>query len=267
MVASQKTVNYTPTEMMVKAAADQMEDNTMVFVGVGATLLAILLAQKTRCPHIISLYEGGILRSTPVPDMPFLIDDPVEYCGADYCADMTAAMGFMYRGEVDVAFLSGSQIDKYGNVNSTFIGTNYEAREGIMRMGSGGANDGASFCRRVIVVMPQQKRKFAKRVDYITSPGYIDGPGAREKAGLSPGTGPYCCISTMGVFKYDELSKEMYLEAYFPGYSPEDVKRETSWDLKISPKVYEYPPPSAEELKIMRELDPAALWRGVLPSK
>ena len=252
--------DFTDTEMMIKVAADQLEDGSKTFVGVGLPVLAANLAGRTHAPNLITLYEGGIYRRTPSEAVAFTIDDPVLCSGADYTADIYTVMGAQNRGEIDYSFLGGAQVDKYGNLNSTCIGSFEDPDERIYVTGSGGANDMGSTMNNGIIIMPHSPRKLVEDVDFVTTPGYLDGPGAREEAGLSDG-GPHCIITTKGLLYFDEDTKEAYLQAYYPGESVEEIKQETGWDLKVADDVYEMEEPSEHELKLLREeIDPEGLY-------
>ena len=251
--------DYTVAEMMMVSAAHELKDGETIIVGTGLPLLASLLAKKTFAPNIRMIYEAGIIDAKPAR-LPFSIMDPcLAYGSAMIVHGLSETFSlFLQAGYVDVGFIGGAQVDKYGNVNSTVIGEYYNP---IRRLpGSGGANDIASFCKRTLIIMPHEKRRFVERVDYITSPGYLDGsPNAREKAGLRGG-GPTAVVSTMGVLRFDNNTKEMYLDAYYPGITVEQIKANTGWDLKISPNVHEAKTPTEEEIEILRKLDPKGMF-------
>jgi glutaconate CoA-transferase subunit B len=174
---------------------------------------------------------------------------------------MLATMAALQRGEVDVAFIGGAQIDKYGNINSSGAGDWSKKESFTYFAGSGGANDMATSGKRVLAIMPQDKKKFVEKCEYITTPGFLGGPGEREALGMIGG-GPDCVVSTMGVYRFDETTKEMYLVEYFPGQSVDKIKANVAWDLKISPHVVETTPPTADEVKILRTLDPTGFYLG-----
>jgi len=159
-----------------------------------------------------------------------------------------------------VGFLSGSQVDKYGNINTTVIGDYHNPKSRLP--GSGGANPIGSLAKRVIIIALHDSRRLAERVDFITTPGYIDGPGARERWGLPAGTGPSAIITNKAILRFDPESKEAYLASYHPGSSVEEVVRLTPWKLKVADDVHETEPPRREELRVLREiLDPARVIR------
>jgi glutaconate CoA-transferase subunit B len=156
---------------------------------------------------------------------------------------------------VDVGFLSGSQVDKYGNINTTAIGDYHNPKSRLP--GSGGANPIGSLAKRVIIIALHDTRRLAERVDFITTPGYIDGAGARERWGLPAGTGPEVIITNKAVLRFDKATGEAYLATYHPDTSVDEVRKNTPWDLKVADDVHETEPPTAEELHVLRDiLDP-----------
>ena len=253
--------DYKLTELMTIRCAKEIKDGEVVFVGVGLPLVVAAYAFATGAPNMIMLTEGGAIRATAPQALAITVDDPAAFVGGDATFGMLATMASLQRGEVDVAFIGGAQIDKYGNINSTGVG-NWAKKETFTYFaGSGGANDMATSGKRVLAIMPQDKKKFVEKVDYITTPGYLGGPGEREKLGMQGG-GPDCVVSTMGVYKFDPITKEMYLAEYFPGQSVGKIKDACAWELKVSPNVIETPTPTADELKILRALDPTGFYLG-----
>jgi glutaconate CoA-transferase subunit B len=163
----------------------------------------------------------------------------------------------LQRGFIDVGFLGGAQVDKYGNINSTVIGD--YAKPKVRLPGSGGGCEIAAFSKRIIIITPHEKRRMVEKVDFNTSPGFLDGGAARDKFGFEGG--PSAVITTMGVLRFDERTKEMYLSSYHPGLTVDQVKENTGWELKISPNVKATEPPTMEEVKILREhLDPQGIF-------
>jgi glutaconate CoA-transferase subunit B len=174
---------------------------------------------------------------------------------------LTEVFGLLMQpGYVDVGYIGGAQIDKFGNLNTTVIG---DYRNPKVRLpGSGGANDIGSLAKRTIIMMKQDRLKFVQKLDYVTTPGYIDGPGGRERAGLPRG-GPACVISDMGVYRFDPQTKEMFLESYHPGLAVEETRKNTSWDLAVSPHVRVTKPPTKRELQVLRtKCDPEGIFLG-----
>ncbi len=253
--------NYKLTELMVVRCAKEIADGEVVFVGVGLPLVVAAFAFATHAPNMIMFTEGGAIRATPPRALAITIDDPAAFVEGDATFGMLATMASLQRGEVDVAFIGGAQIDKFGNINSTGVGDWGKKESFVYFAGSGGANDMATSGKRTLAIIPQDITKFVEKVDYCTTPGYLGGPGEREKCGMI-GKGPDCVVSTMGVYRFDESTKEMYLAEYFPGQSVEKVKAACSWDLKVSPNVIECASPTDDELKILRNIDPSGFYLG-----
>jgi len=259
MAIETQTRVYTPAETMVTAAAGEIREGEVVFVGMRLPLLGFLLAKSTHAPHSIGVYELGILRNTPAPEPVLTMGDLPNLFRAQWLADTLDVMGLLQRGQVDVGFIGGAQVDRFGNLNTSYIG-GVEPGEIETRLpGSGGACDLASLARRHIILMAHEKRRFVPRVDYITSPGYGDGPGWRERVGLAGG-GPSAVITTLGVFRFDPDTREMLLASYHPGQSVESLKAATGWDLRVAADIGPTPTPTAEELAIVRDCDPAGFW-------
>ncbi len=242
-------------ELMICAAAHQLEDNKIAVIGVGMPLAAAMLAQRTTAPNLVIMFEAG--SSAPILEkLPLSVGGSYTMTHAILHSSMFEIMEAAQRGIVDYTFLGGAQIDMYGNLNSTAIGEDY-LHPKVRLPGSGGANDFASLAWRTLSIVPHDRRKFVRRVDFITSPGYIDGPGARETAGLPPGTGPYKVISTLAVMGFDAYSKRMMVETLHPGVSREEVVENTGFELLFADSVCCTPEPTDEELQILRhEVDP-----------
>ena len=253
--------NYKLTELMVVRCAKEIKDGEVVFAGVGLPLVVVSFAMATHAPNMILFTEGGSIRATAPPGLAITVDDPALFANGDATFGMLATMAALQRGEVDVAFIGGAQIDRYGNINSTGVG-DLSVPEGFTYFaGSGGANDMATSSKRVLAIMPQDPNKFVEKVDHLTTPGFLDGPGARERLGMIGG-GPAVVVSTMGVYRFDEVTKEMYLAERFPGRSVEAVRANCSFDLKVAPDVKETEPPTQEELTILRNIDPTGFYLG-----
>jgi glutaconate CoA-transferase subunit B len=256
-----KTVEYTLQELLVVAAAREINDNEVVFVGVGIPCLGAIVAKLTHAPNAILTVESGCIGPMPYRLMLGIGDNS---CGenAICITSLWRAFSDQQRGYFDLGMLGGAQVDKYGNLNSTAIfGGGSYARPKTRLPGSGGANDIAISAKRTMLMMNQQKRRFLDKVDFVTSPGYLDGPGSREKYGY-PGNGPSVIISNMAIFRFDETTKEAYLDSVHPGLTMEDVKKEVSWDLKVSPNVTTTKPPTKEEVGIIRILDSQKIYTG-----
>ncbi len=246
--------DYNTMEMMICAAARNLEDGKSVAVGTGAPCAASMLAQKAYAPNLVIIFEAGGVAPL-LPTMPISVGDSRTFHKAVMASGMCDVMETIQRGMVDYCFLGGAQIDMYGNLNSTVIG-DWE-RPRVRFPGSGGANDFGSLAWRIMVITPQDARRFVERVDFITTPGYLDGPGARERAGLPAGTGPFKVITDMAVMGFDPESKRMRVESIHRGYTFHDVQERTGFELLRAPEVVETPEPTADELRILREeVDP-----------
>jgi glutaconate CoA-transferase subunit B len=256
----ERETEYTSFEAMVVMAAREIKDGELVLAGIGLPVLATNVAQKTHAVHAALIFEAGGFQKGGCTVLPLTVDDFGTFVFADATQNMCSIMGALGRGEVDVTFIGGAQVDKYGNVNSTGFGDFSQPHTVKLMPGSGGANPMASLGKRTLIVMPQEKRKFVEKVTYITSPGWLWGPGARESVGLPPDVGPSAIISNMGIFKFDETTREAYLEAVLPGVTVEDVKANTEWKLKVSPEIKKVDPPTERELKALREIDKARLY-------
>jgi glutaconate CoA-transferase subunit B len=251
--------DYTPAELMVVAAAREIGDGEVVFVGMRLPLLAFCVAKRTHAPGAIGLFEAGVIRDTASPELLYTMCDPPNIASAAACVPMATVMSLLQRGDVDLGFIGGAEIDEHGNLNTTMIGPT--DAPSVRLPGSGGAADIACLAKRTIVIMPHERRRLRQRVDYVTSPGYGDGPGWRARMGL-PGGGPAALITTLGVFGFDAESGTATLLSYHPGVRLDDIQRETEWPLRVASDVHPTPPPTAEELAIIRGYDPTGFWTG-----
>jgi glutaconate CoA-transferase subunit B len=247
---------YSLGELMVAAAAREIRDGEWVFVGMRLPLLAFLVAKRVHAPRAVGLYENGVIREEPAPEMLFTMADPANQRGATLCGQMTDVMSLLQQGRVAVGFLGAAEVDRHGNLNST-----WGSRDGrdIRLPGSGGAGDIACLARRTVALMAHQPHRLVERVRYVTSPGYGDGAGWRERVGLRASSGPSAILTTLGVLRFDKTC-EAYLASVHPGVTAEEVKRNTGWNLRVAADVAETPAPSAAELAVIRELDPKGFW-------
>src|SRR5215813_12624556 len=223
---------YNAMELMICCASRVLEDGRTVAVGTGVPCAAAMLAQRTGAPNLVILFEAGGV-APQLPTMPISVGDSRTFYRGVMATSMADIMETCQRGMIDYTFLGGAQIDAYGNLNSTLIGGDY-ARPKVRLPGSGGANDLASLCRRILVVTNHDRRRFVEKLDFVTTPGYLTGPGAREAAGLPPGTGPYRVITDLAVLGYDEETKRMQILSLHPGVSLEQVKKATSFTLEVA---------------------------------
>jgi glutaconate CoA-transferase subunit B len=259
MKKGNNTGNYNLSQLMVTAAAREIADEEVVFVGMRLPLLGFLLAKSTHAPGAIGVYELGIVRDSAAPEPLMTMGDLPNLCRAQWLADTADAMGLLQQGAVDLSFIGGAQVDRYGNLNTSYIG-GVEAVETRLP-GSGGACDLACLAKRHIIVMPHEKRRFVPRVDYITSPGYGDGGDWRRKTGLPRG-GPATVITTLGLLRFEADSKEMVLVAVHPGVTVDTVIENTGWPLIIDKDLSTTPAPTEAELDILARFDPDGFWTG-----
>lgn len=248
-------MTYNAMELMICCAARALEDRQTVAVGTGAPCAAAMLAQRTASPNLVIFFEAGGV-APRLPTMPISVGDSRTFHQAAMATSMADVMETCQRGMMDYTFLGGAQIDRFGNLNSTHIGGSY-AKPKVRLPGSGGANDLASLCWRILVVTNHDPRRFVDRLDFLTTPGYLTGPGAREAAGLPPGTGPYRVITDLAVMGYHDESKEMEVLSLHPGVSLEKVQASTGFTLRAQKDLPVTTPPSDLELAILRdEVDP-----------
>ena len=251
------TAGYTDRELMVIAAGREIRDGEVVFVGMRLPLVAFAFAKRTHASGAIGFFENGIVRDRPATETLMTMSDPPNVAGALWCTGTIDVMGLLQQGLVDLGFLGAAEIDRHGNLNSSYIG---DWRRPTVRLpGSGGGADIASLAKRFVVIMPQERNRFRERVHYITSPGFGDGPGWRRRVGL-PGGGPSAVITTLGVFRFDARTREMLLASYHPGQSVESVRAATGWDLRVGADVRETAAPTPDELGIVRDCDPGGFW-------
>ena len=218
------TADYNATELMICVAARLLANGATVAVGTGRACAAAMLAQKTHAPDLMVAFEAGGL-APMLPTMPISVGDSRTSHRAMMATSMVDIMDACQRGMIDYTFLGGAQIDAFGNLNSTVIGD--PRRPKVRFPGSGGANDFASFCWKTLVLTQHDRRRFVAKLDFLTSPGYLTGPGAREAAGLPAGTGPYKVITDLAVMGFHEATKRMQVESLHPGVSLAQVQDNT----------------------------------------
>jgi glutaconate CoA-transferase subunit B len=246
---------YNPMELMICCAARLLEDGKTVAVGTGAPCAAAMLAQRTCSPRLVIVFEAGGV-APQLPTMPISVGDSRTFYRAAMATSMADVMETCQRGLIDYTFLGGAQIDAHGNLNSTVIGPDY-ARPKVRLPGSGGANDLASLCWRILVVTSHDRRRFVEKLDFLTTPGYLTGPGAREAAGLPPGTGPYRVITDLAVMGFRDDTRRMEVLSLHPGVTLDQVRAATGFALHAREPLGVTEPPSALELEILRdEVDP-----------
>jgi glutaconate CoA-transferase, subunit B len=242
--------SYNPSELLICTAARLMTDNSIAFIGTGIPMLAASLAQRMHAPNLIAIFEFGGTGAI-LEDLPLAVGGQCTFHRALSASGILDVIESAQRGFVEYGFLGGAQIDPYGNLNSTVIGDH--ARPKVRLPGSGGANDVGSSCWKTIAIMRHDKRRFLDKVDFITTPGYLGGPGEREKAGLARGSGPYRVVTNLAVLGYDPDCLRMVLLATQPKVTVQEVIDNTGFELLIAPRLEQNPPPTEEELRLLRE--------------
>jgi len=250
-------LTYSSAELMIINAARLLRDGDVVFVGVGQPNLACNLAKRTHAPNLVMIYEAGVIGAEPAR-LPLSIGDPTLVSGALSVVSMYDIFAnYLQRGNVDVGFMGGAQIDKYGNINATVIGD--YAQPKVRLPGSGGSQEIAAWANRCYIMTPHQKRRFPEKVDFMTSAGYLTGRKAREATGVRGG-GMLAVVTDIGIMEPDE-NGEMMLTALHPGKTVDDAKENTGWDLKVASELRTTETVTEKELKILREdLDPDGLY-------
>ncbi|MGD9868332.1 MAG: CoA-transferase subunit beta [Hyphomicrobiales bacterium] len=249
--------SYTASELLAVMSGRLLKDGQIVFAGVGIPLLAATLAQRVHAPRLTILFEGGVVGPFVVPgELPPSTNEQRCTRRANMVLPITDVLLLLQRGYVDVGFMGGAQIDRYGNLNSSFIGD--PDNPAIRLPGTGGGNDISSLTQ-MIVAMKHEKRRFVEKVDFITSPGFIEGGSSREDSGLIAG-GMYRVVTDLGIFGFDPKTRAMRAEALHPGVDPDEVRDKTGFDIEISGNVDRTPAPQGEELAVLRNLDPDRLY-------
>jgi glutaconate CoA-transferase subunit B len=249
---------YAPNELMVAEAARQLGDGEVVFVGIGLPNLACNLARRLHAPKLVLIYESGAVGAEP-ERVPVSIGDPALVTGAvSVCSMFDVFYNYLQGGRIDVGFLQGAQIDRHGNLNTTVIGD--YAHPQVRLPGSGGACEIAIHAKKVFVIAPQGKRSFPAELDFLTSPGHRPRGGDRARLGM-PGAGPVRVITQLACYGFED--GEMILETLHPGVSLDEVRAHLGWEPRLARELGTTAPPSADELRLLRdELDPRGLYLG-----
>jgi glutaconate CoA-transferase subunit B len=250
-------MDYSPAELMTVTAAHLLRDGDVVFVGVGLPNLACNLARITHAPNLTMIYEAGVIGAQPAR-LPLSIGDPTLVTGAASICSMYEIFAlYLQRGLIDVGFLGGAQIDRFGNVNATVIGD--YARPKVRLPGSGGSVEIAAWANRTYYISPHQKRRFPAKCDFVTGAGYLSGRAERQAAGVR-GSGPQAVVTDIGIMEPDETG-ELVLTALHPGRTADEAQANTGWALRAAEELRRTQPPAAEELRLLREtLDPQGIY-------
>jgi glutaconate CoA-transferase subunit B len=241
---------YNPAELLICSASRLMPDKTTAFIGTGIPMVAASLAQKLHAPDLVTVFEFGGTGAELDP-LPTAVGGRRTFHRAVAASGICDIIEAAQRGFIEYGFLGGAQIDPYGNLNSTVIG-DYEKPK-VRLPGSGGGNDVGSHCWKTIAIMLHDKLRFVERVDFMTTPGYLTGPGAREAAGLPAGTGPFRVVTSLAILGYHPDSKRMMLLATQPEITVEQVVENTGFELVLPEEIGQNPPPGEEELRALRE--------------
>jgi glutaconate CoA-transferase subunit B len=249
---------YTDQELMVAVASREIRDGDLVFVGMRLPILAYAVARNAHAPSARGLFEVGLMRDQPSIGFLGTMGDPPNVAGALWATRMSNVMALMAQGLVDLGFIGGAEVDRFGNLNTSYVGD--PAHPTVKLPGSGGGADIAILSRRWVTLMAHEKRRLVERVSFVTSPGHGDGtPGWRERNHLTGG-GPVAVITTLCVLRFPEGGGEAYLASVHPGHDVEEVRANTGWDLKVADDVRETSAPTAAELAAIRRFDPEGFW-------
>ena len=250
--------SYTDQELMVSVASREIRDGDLVFVGMRLPILAYAVARNSHAPSARGLFEVGLMRDQPAPEFLGTMGDPPNVAGALWATRMSNAMALMAQGSVDLGFIGGAEVDRFGNLNTSYVGD--PGRPKVKLPGSGGGADIAILSRRWVTLMSHETRRLVDRVSFVTSPGYGDGtPGWRKRNGLLGG-GPVAIITTLAVLRFPEGGGEAYLDTVHPGHTVEQVVAATGWPLTLSDPAGETPTPTEAELAAIRRFDPEGFW-------
>jgi len=248
--------NISRQEIMVGVGAREIKNKEVCFIGTGLPMLAAYLAKYTHAPDSTLIFESGVINSHPK----YLATGVGDFTLLSNCTKISSlfyALSLLQREKIDLGFIGGAEMDQYGNINSTVIGNYFKPN--VRLPGSGGANDIASFAKRTVIIIPHQRRKFPTKISYLTSPGYINGPGSREKYGLK-GKGPTKVITDLAVLGFDSESKKMKIESLHPGVSLKEVEENTGFKLLIPDDIPYTELPTVNEIRLIRKIDPSRIY-------
>ncbi|MBM3598427.1 MAG: CoA-transferase [Alphaproteobacteria bacterium] len=251
-------MSFSTQELMIVAAAREIRDRELVFVGMRLPIMAFGVARLSHAPRAVGLFECGVVRYAPADGTLHTMADPPNQLGAAWTTGTVQVMGLMQGGRVDAGFIGGAEIDRYGNLNTSYIGG--IERPKVKLPGSGGAADIAAMAKRLLVIMNHEKHRFVERVGFVTSPGWLAGGEARRRAGLAQG-GPAAVITDRAVLRPHGPDHELHLASVHPGQTIDGVRAATGWDLKCLPGAGETPAPGERELAALHTIDKDGFWR------
>ena len=251
-------MTYTPAELMASVAARELRDGEVVFVGIGLPNLACNLARATHAPNLLLIYESGAIGAVP-ERLPVSIGDPSLVTGSlMVCGMADVFQSLLQNGRIEVGFLGGAQVDRFGNINTTVVGP-YQ-HPAVRLPGSGGAAEIAIHARRTLVISRLSRRAFPESVDFITSPGHRSHGHTRRELGM-PGEGPVKVVTDKAILEADPDSGELVLASLYPGVEADEVRADVAWPLRSRPALGQVAPPTDRELRLLRdELDPHRLF-------
>jgi len=252
---NQYASKYSPVQQMAASTARMIRDGEVAIIGIGLPLIAAAIARAEHAPNSTILFEGGGIGARS-NRMPWSIADTPCTDNAIACMEVWRILSDMQAGYIDVGIIGGAQVDRFGNLNSTAIfGDGSYFNPHVRMPGSGGSNDIASSCGRTIIMMRLRKNNFVRQVDYVTSPGYLQGFDSRERIGLRGG-GPAAVITEKGLFRFDPQTKEMYLHEVAENSKVEEISELVDWDLKIASDLRTMEPPTCSQIELMKQIDP-----------
>jgi glutaconate CoA-transferase subunit B len=250
-------MTVSPQQLMIVSAAREIADGDVVFVGMRLPIVAFGVAKLTHAPSAVGVFECGIVRDDAAAGMIYTMGDPYNQLGAVWSTGLVQVMGQLHKGRVDTGFIGAAEIDRFGNINTSYIGDPLKPE--VKLPGSGGGADIAAMAKRLICAVAHDKRRLVERASFVTSPGWLDGGDARRRAGLTQG-GTATVITDRAILRPRGETHELHLASLHPGQSLDDVRANTGWDVKVGPDLAETPPPSKDELAALRAVDPDGFW-------
>ncbi|MFQ5973502.1 MAG: CoA-transferase subunit beta [Alphaproteobacteria bacterium] len=250
---------YSTQELMIIAAAREIKDGERIFVGMRLPITAYGVARLTHAPNAVGLFESGVARYEPAEGMLYTMCDGPNQLGAAWTTGLIQIMGLLSGGRIHAGFVGGAEIDRFGNINTSYIGE-IDAPK-VKLPGSGGAPDIAAMAERLIIIINHQKHRLVERVGYITSPGFLDGGESRARSGLASG-GPAAVITDRAILRPFGPEKELHLASIHPGHTFEEIAENTGWELKSVPGLGGTTPPTEEEMAALHRIDAEGYWRS-----